>query len=119
MAEQVGAGATTGTFGAAPAGDIVILAVPYSAVLEVVKLYGEQLAGKLLVDITNPVDAVGLRRRLEPIQVGKLRCGHGVASRRRDHPRPHCYWPRGHRLSQVGRVRSGGIRPRRQGASRG
>lgn len=30
---QVGAGATTGTFGAAPVGDIVILAVPYSAVL--------------------------------------------------------------------------------------
>jgi 8-hydroxy-5-deazaflavin:NADPH oxidoreductase len=55
LAEQVGAGATTGTFGAAPAGDIVILAVPYSAVLDVVKQYGEELAGKLLVDITNPV----------------------------------------------------------------
>ncbi|WP_422923284.1 NADPH-dependent F420 reductase [Singulisphaera sp. PoT] len=55
LAEQVGAGATTGTFGAAPAGDIVILAVPYSAVLDVVKQYGEGLAGKLLVDITNPV----------------------------------------------------------------
>lgn len=40
MAEQVGAGATTGTFGAVPAGDIVILAVPYSAVLDVVKQYG-------------------------------------------------------------------------------
>jgi predicted dinucleotide-binding enzyme len=55
LAEQVGAGATTGTFGAAPAGDIVILAVPYPAVLDVVKQYGEGLAGKLLVDITNPV----------------------------------------------------------------
>ncbi len=55
LAEQVGAGATTGTFGAAPAGDIVILAVPYSAVLDVVKQYGEELAGKLLVDITNPI----------------------------------------------------------------
>ena len=55
LAEQVGAGATIGTFGAAPAGDIVILAVPYSAVLDVVKQYGEALAGKLLVDITNPV----------------------------------------------------------------
>ena len=55
LAEQIGAGATTGTFGTAPAGDIVILAVPYSAVLEVVKQYGEELAGKLLVDITNPV----------------------------------------------------------------
>ena len=55
LAEQVGAGATAGTFGAAPGGDIVILAVPYSAVLDVVKQYGEELAGKLLVDITNPV----------------------------------------------------------------
>ncbi|QJW92612.1 hypothetical protein FTUN_0109 [Frigoriglobus tundricola] len=55
LAEQLGAGATTGTFGAAPAGDIVILAVPYPAVLDVVKRYGEGLAGKLLVDITNPI----------------------------------------------------------------
>jgi predicted dinucleotide-binding enzyme len=55
LAEQVGSGATTGTFGAAPAGDIIILAVPYSAVLDVVKQYGEELAGKILVDITNPV----------------------------------------------------------------
>ena len=55
LAEQVGAGATTGTFGSTPAGDIVILAVPYSAVLDVVKHYGEELAGRVLVDITNPV----------------------------------------------------------------
>jgi predicted dinucleotide-binding enzyme len=55
LAGQIGAGATAGTFGAAPAGDIVILAVPYSAVLDVVKQYGEALAGKLLVDITNPI----------------------------------------------------------------
>ena len=57
LAEQLGAGATTGTFGAMPAGDIVILAVPYAAVLDVVKQYGQALAGKLLVDITNPVGA--------------------------------------------------------------
>ncbi|MHC5755769.1 MAG: NADPH-dependent F420 reductase [Nostoc sp.] len=55
LAKQVRARATTGTFGDAPAGDIVILAVPYAAVLDVVKQYGEKLAGKLLVDITNPV----------------------------------------------------------------
>jgi 8-hydroxy-5-deazaflavin:NADPH oxidoreductase len=55
LAEQFGAGATIETFGAAPAGDIVILAVPYSAVLDVVRQYGEALSGKLLVDITNPV----------------------------------------------------------------
>ncbi|WP_369981441.1 NADPH-dependent F420 reductase [Xanthomonas bundabergensis] len=55
LAGQLGAGATTGTFAAAPAGDIVILAVPYGAVLDVLQRYGEALAGKLLVDITNPV----------------------------------------------------------------
>lgn len=57
LADQFGAGATTGTFGAAPAGDIVVLAVPYAVVLGVVKQYGEKLAGKLVIDITNPVDA--------------------------------------------------------------
>lgn len=57
LAEQLGAGATAGTFGAIPAGDIVILALPYSAVLGVLKRYGQALAGKLLVDITNPVGA--------------------------------------------------------------
>lgn len=55
LAERIGARATIGTFGAAPAGHIVVLAVPYSAVLDVVKHYGEGLADKLLVDITNPI----------------------------------------------------------------
>ncbi len=57
LAGQIGAGATTGKFGAVPAGEIVVLAVPYAAVLDVVKQYGPALAGKLLVDITNPVAA--------------------------------------------------------------
>jgi len=55
LAERIGAHATVGTFGAAPSGDLVILAVPYAGALEVVKQYGEALAGKVLVDITNPV----------------------------------------------------------------
>jgi 8-hydroxy-5-deazaflavin:NADPH oxidoreductase len=55
LAAQVGAGATTGLFGAAPVGDIVILAVPYSAVLDVVRHYGEELADKLIIEITNPI----------------------------------------------------------------
>jgi len=57
LAEQVGAGATATAFGAAPAGGIVILAVPYAVVLDVVKQYGEKLAGRLLVDITNPINS--------------------------------------------------------------
>ncbi len=37
-------------------GDIVILAVPYPAVSDVIAQRGEQLAGKIVVDITNPLD---------------------------------------------------------------
>jgi predicted dinucleotide-binding enzyme len=37
-------------------GDIVILAVPYAALSDITAKYGDQLAGKIVVDITNPVD---------------------------------------------------------------
>ncbi|MFG2350198.1 NADPH-dependent F420 reductase [Streptomyces phaeochromogenes] len=48
-------GSTVGTVGAAPAGDIVILAVPYAAAAAVVSEYGDALQGKVVIDITNPV----------------------------------------------------------------
>ena len=48
-------GATVGTAGAAPAGEIVILAVPYASAAAVVSEYGDALHGKVLIDITNPV----------------------------------------------------------------
>jgi len=62
LADQIGNGATVGTFGAAPAGDIVILAVLYTGAVDVAAHYGDALAGKILVDITNPfnADASGL-----------------------------------------------------------
>ena len=37
-------------------GEIVVLAVPYAALAGIVAQRGEQLAGKVVVDITNPVD---------------------------------------------------------------
>jgi NADPH-dependent F420 reductase len=37
-------------------GDVVILAVPFPAVAEVIAQRGEQLAGRIVVDITNPLD---------------------------------------------------------------
>ena len=37
-------------------GDIVILAVPYPALDPIARTYGHQLAGKIVVDITNPVN---------------------------------------------------------------
>jgi len=55
LADQLAAGATTGKYGAAPAGDIVILAVPYSSTAAVVADFGDALDGKVIIDITNPV----------------------------------------------------------------
>jgi hypothetical protein len=56
------AGATVGATGAPPAGDIVILAVPYASAAEVVSQYGDALSSKIVIDITNPVapDVQGL-----------------------------------------------------------
>ena len=56
LARALGRAATAGTLGAAPAGDIVILAVPWAAAAPVVSQYGDALAGKVIVDITNPFD---------------------------------------------------------------
>jgi len=37
-------------------GDVVVLAIPYPAVSDVIAQRGEQLAGKIVVDITNPLN---------------------------------------------------------------
>ena len=37
-------------------GDIVVLAVPYPALGDIAAVYGDQLAGKVVVDITNPLN---------------------------------------------------------------
>jgi predicted dinucleotide-binding enzyme len=54
LADQL-VGAITATYGAAPAGDVVILAVPYASAAAVVTEYGSALAGKVIIDITNPI----------------------------------------------------------------
>jgi len=57
LAAQLGGGATADTIrGGAPAGDIVILAVPYADAATIVSDYGPVLTGKVIVDITNPFD---------------------------------------------------------------
>jgi predicted dinucleotide-binding enzyme len=62
LATALGGGATAGTFGTVPAGDIVVLAVPYAGAVEVVTEYGDALAGKVVIDISNTFtgDASGL-----------------------------------------------------------
>jgi predicted dinucleotide-binding enzyme len=47
-------GSATATDGVT--GDVVVLAVPYAAAADIVKAHGDDLAGKVIVDITNPVD---------------------------------------------------------------
>ena len=57
LADKIGNGATAGTFGATPLGDIVIVAVPYTNAVSVVANYGDALAGKVIIDISNTFTA--------------------------------------------------------------
>jgi len=57
LATTLGAGVTTGKWGAVPTGDIVITALLYDGVVPVVTEYGDALAGKVVVDISNPFNA--------------------------------------------------------------
>jgi predicted dinucleotide-binding enzyme len=57
LAQALGGGATTAEFGAVPAGDIVVVSVLYADVVPVVAQYGDALAGKVIVDISNPFNS--------------------------------------------------------------
>jgi 8-hydroxy-5-deazaflavin:NADPH oxidoreductase len=57
LAKALGGSTTTGEFGAVPAGDIVIVALLYANVVPVVAQYGNALAGKVIVDISNPFNS--------------------------------------------------------------
>jgi 8-hydroxy-5-deazaflavin:NADPH oxidoreductase len=56
LASELSGDVRAGTVGDPLAGDVVVLAVWYQAVDDVLGRYGDQLAGKVVVDITNPVD---------------------------------------------------------------
>jgi len=66
LVESLGAGAQGGGEGAAIEGGIVFLAVPYGEGKNTVLVYGEALAGKVVVDISNPVDLSTFDRLLVP-----------------------------------------------------
>ncbi|MFD6194252.1 NADPH-dependent F420 reductase [Streptomyces sp. NPDC060275] len=57
LAKTLGQGATTGEWGTAPAGDIVVVALLYDGVVSAVTQYGDALAGKVVVDISNPFNS--------------------------------------------------------------
>jgi 8-hydroxy-5-deazaflavin:NADPH oxidoreductase len=59
LAKTLGGGTTAGEFGAVPAGDIVIVALGYANVVPVVTQYGDALAGKVIIDLCNPVNSAG------------------------------------------------------------
>ena len=94
-ADQIGHGATVGTFGERPAGDIVFLAVLYAGAVDVVEHYGDALAGKILVEITNPFNADASGVVDDPRQLGdpadRRRCS-GQHPRREgvQHDLPRC-----------------------------
>jgi predicted dinucleotide-binding enzyme len=56
LAAELDGDVRTGRSGDPLTGDVVVLAVWYQAVDDVLATYADQLAGKVVVDITNPVD---------------------------------------------------------------
>src|SRR5215210_3194597 len=65
LADELSGDVHAGQIGDALAGDVVVLAVWYAAVDDVLARYGGQLDGKVLVDITNPIDVDAF----EPLQL--------------------------------------------------
>lgn len=66
LAADLGGDVTAGTTTQQPTGEIVVLAVPYEAAVALVTDYGKQLDGKIIVDITNPVDFASFDRLVTP-----------------------------------------------------
>jgi predicted dinucleotide-binding enzyme len=56
LAGELSGDVRAGAVGDPIAGDVVVLAVWYQALDDVLGRYGDELAGKTVVDITNPVD---------------------------------------------------------------
>ncbi len=56
VAEELGRSATALKPGAPFGGEVVVLAVYYPGIKDAVREYADQLAGKVVVDITNPVN---------------------------------------------------------------
>ena len=65
LAGELSGDLSTGTVGDPLSGDVVILAVWFDAVSDIVGRYGDQLDGKVLVDITNPIDV----DKFEPLEL--------------------------------------------------
>jgi 8-hydroxy-5-deazaflavin:NADPH oxidoreductase len=60
LADELGGGATALEPGAPFGGQVVVFAVYYPGIKDAVQQTADQLAGKVVVDITNPVDTQDL-----------------------------------------------------------
>jgi len=56
LAEELGGAATAVEPGAPISGEVVVLALYYGSVPEAIEQLGDQLAGKVVVEISNPID---------------------------------------------------------------
>ena len=56
LAEELGAAATARAPGDSLGGEVVVFAVYYPGIKDAVREYADQIVGKVVVDITNPVD---------------------------------------------------------------
>src|SRR3954451_24275324 len=66
LAERGGGSASGAGVEQPLAGEVVILATPYEGALEIADARAEELAGKVVVDITNPVDWASFDRLVTP-----------------------------------------------------
>ena len=66
LADELGGGAAGGGVDDVIEGDVVVLATPYDGALDFVARRGADLSGKVVVDITNPVDWASFDRLVTP-----------------------------------------------------
>jgi 8-hydroxy-5-deazaflavin:NADPH oxidoreductase len=66
LADELGSGATALAPGAPFGGQVVVFAVYYPGIKDAVQQSADQLAGKVVVDITNPVDTQSWDRLATP-----------------------------------------------------
>jgi predicted dinucleotide-binding enzyme len=81
LAAELGGAATALEAGARFGGQVVVFAVYYPGIKDAVRQYADQLAGKVVVDITNPVDTETWDRLATP--PGNLLRRGGPAARTR------------------------------------
>lgn len=66
LADELGGAATAGSADDPISGAVVVLATPYEGAVDFVEKRGRDLTGKIVVDITNPIDWASFDRLVTP-----------------------------------------------------